>query len=270
MEVNTSHVYGTLWLALAGIALLVAACLTLLLAVRHFIKSHDLEVHHPVTDPLLQVVGMMFAILLGFMVSDAMQRFASARTNVQQEAAAVADVFRLADGFSDPDRTQIKKLCTEYVDEVVTIEWPMLARKESSDRVWHTYSELWSTISHLKAHDDSQAAVLQCIIPCMVNVADNRRMRLECMHSGLSPSLWIVLTIAGIATIVFACLFGAQNKTLQMVMIGIITVVMGLNIFMLASYDDPYAGDVHVSPEPFEVDQHLFRNDTDKAPFATP
>lgn len=270
MEVNQAHMYTSLWLALAGIALLVAACLTLLLLVRHFIKIHDLEMHHPVTDPLLQVVGMMFAILLGFMVSDSMQRFAAARSDVQQEAASVADVFRLADGFSDPDRLRIRKLCIDYVDEVATIEWPMLARKESSDQVWHTYSELWSTIAKLKAHDDSQAAVLQCIIPCMTSVADSRRMRLECMRNGLSPSLWIVLCIAGVATIVFACLFGAQNKTLQMVMIAIITIVMGLNVFMLASYDDPFIGDVHVGPEPFVVDQNLFKYDTDKTPISAP
>jgi hypothetical protein len=45
---------------------------------------------------------------------------------------------------------------------------------------------------------------------------------------------------------------------------------MGLNVFMLASYDDPFAGDVHVGPEPFVVDQHLFRYDTDKVPVNAP
>ena len=256
--------YATLWLAFAGIAFLVAGCLSVLLAVRHFIKIDDLETHHAVTDPLLQVVGMMFAILLGFMVSDAMQRFAQARSTVQQEAASVADVFRLADGFSDSDRNHIQKLCITYVDQVVNDEWPKLTYKKTSNKVWHTYDELWSTLSKLKAKDESQASVLQCILPCMVSVGDNRRMRIEALNNGLSPVLWIVLGIAGVATVLFACLFGAKSKTLQMVMIAIITIVMGLNVFMLASYDDPFSGDVRIGPDAFIVDQRLFRTQTDK------
>jgi len=258
------QMYATLWLAFAGIAFLVAGCLSVLLAVRHFIKIDDLETHHAVTDPLLQVVGMMFAILLGFMVSDAMQRFAQARSTVQQEAASVADVFRLADGFSDSDRNHIQKLCITYVDQVVNDEWPKLTYKKTSNKVWHTYDELWSTLSKLKAKDESQASVLQCILPCMVSVGDNRRMRIEALNNGLSPVLWIVLGIAGVATVLFACLFGAKSKTLQMVMIAIITIVMGLNVFMLASYDDPFSGDVRIGPDAFIVDQRLFRTQTDK------
>jgi hypothetical protein len=247
------------------IVLLVLISLGGLAIVRRSLKLEELASHHTVTDPLLQVVGMMFAILLGFMVGDAMNRFSQARMIVQQEASSVADVFRLAGGFSTPQRDKIRILCTQYADEVIDDEWPKLASRKTSGKVWTTYNDLWRTLNALKVKDDSEACVLQSILPCMVSVGDNRRMRVEALHNGLPGSLWGVLGMAGVATMLFTFLFAAENRKLQMVMTSIITVVIGLNVFMLASYDDPFSGEVMVTPDAFIVDRETFKMAMDTA-----
>ena len=256
--------------AVVLIVLFVAFCLGILRLVRRVLRPEELESHNVVTDPLSQLVGMMFAILLGFMVGDAMNRFAAARAIVQQEASSVADVFRLAAGFEAADRERIRSLCSQYVDEVIDDEWPKMAHMKTSNKVWKTYNQLWETLTALKAKDESQAAVLQCILPCMVSTGDNRRMRVESMHNGLPPVLWVVLGIAAAASILFTFLFGARNRILQMVMTSIVTTVMGLNIFLLASYDDPFSGDIMIHPDAFVVDQKTFKAAVDKIdPFET-
>src|SRR5208283_1843903 len=73
-------------------ACVVGVSLLGLVLVRRWILAEDLKVQHVVADPLSQVVGMMFAVLLGFMVGDAMQRYAQTRSIVQQEAASLSDV----------------------------------------------------------------------------------------------------------------------------------------------------------------------------------
>lgn len=245
--------------AAIAIGLLVLAAVCGLVIVRRLFNTAELVEHHSVTDPLLQVVGMMFAILLGFMCGDAMQRFAQARTIVQQEAAAVADVFRLADGFADEHKNKIRKLCVQYVDQTIEDEWPKMAQKKTSNAVWKTYDELWQTLTRLKVRDDSEACVLQTILPSMVSLGDNRRMRVEALHNGLPPALWMVLGIAGLATVFFTFFFGSENPRLQMAMTALIALVIGLNIFMLLAYDDPFSGDVVIQPDAFIVDQRSFK-----------
>jgi hypothetical protein len=88
-------------------------------------------------------------------------------------------------------------------------------------------------------------------------------MRVEAMHNGLPPILWGVLAIGGIATILFTFFFGG-NLRIQVIMTGLIAVLIGLNIFLLASYDDPFSGDVMVGNDAFVVDQRIFRVQTDK------
>ena len=42
-------------------------------------------------------------------------------------------------------------------------------------------------------------------------------------------------------------------------MTGLVATVMALNIFLLANYDYPFSGDVHVSPAAFELDREIFK-----------
>lgn len=72
-----------------------------LLVVRHYVHSKMLKMHHDVADPLLSVVGTLFAVLLGFMVANSMTRFEEARVTTQSEASAVGNIFRAAAGMPD-------------------------------------------------------------------------------------------------------------------------------------------------------------------------
>ena len=234
-----------------------------LMMVRRWILAADLKTQHDVTDPLSQVVGMMFAVLLGFMVGDAMQRFADARAIVQQEAASLGDVFRLADGFDNSARDRIRALCITYAEQTINDEWPKLADHKTSTAAWGTYTKLWNECIHVKIEREGQSDVHQVILNSMVSLADNHRLRVEALHNGLPMVLWVVLVIGGVATIVFTYFFAAHNLKIQVVMVSMVSLVICLNIFLLASYDDPFSGDVMVSPAAFITDLKTFKMELD-------
>jgi ABC-type branched-subunit amino acid transport system permease subunit len=97
----------------------------------------------------------------------------------------------------------------------------------------------------------------------MVILADNHRMRLEALHNGLPVVLWMVLVIGGIATIVFTYFFSAHRLQIQLIMVSMVSLVICLNIFLLASYDDPFSGDVRIAPSAFEADIQTFKSEID-------
>jgi hypothetical protein len=239
--------------------LVVSAAVSGLVACKRLLHVDELREHNDVTDPMSQVVGMMFAVLLGFMVSDAMQRFEGARATVQQEAASLADVFQLAHGLSDEQKNKIHTLCSDYANLVVSEEWPLLAQRKTSKRTWKTYDKLWQTCTALKPKDEGESNIQQTILQAITSLGDNRRLRIEALHNGLSPVLWGVLLVGGVTTILFTYFFGLQNIRMQIVMTSIVSLVICLNIFLLACFDDPFSGDVMVAPAAFEVDQKIFK-----------
>ena len=252
----------TLVTSLIVTLLVVLASLGGLVVMRKWILTQE-HTQHDIADPLSQVVGMMFAVLLGFMISDAMQRFASARAIVQQEAASLGDVFRLADGFPTANRDRIRALCITYCEQTINDEWPKLATHGTSNLAWQTYRSLWKECIHFVPGDQGQSNAQQVLLGSMVTLADNHRMRVEALHNGLPAVLWVVLIIGGAATIIFTYFFSAHNLKIQLVMVSMVSLVICLNIFLLATYDDPFSGDVKISPTAFETDLKTFKYELD-------
>lgn len=170
--------------------LVVFASIGGLIVVRRWLHVSELRENHDVTDPMSQVVGMMFAVLLGFMVSDAMQRFEGARATVQQEAASLADVFHQAHGLAMEKRNKIHSLCIAYADLVVSEEWSLLAHRKTSLKTWKTYNQLWDECTDLQPKTQAESNIQQVMLQSMNSLGDSRRLRVEALHNGLSPILW--------------------------------------------------------------------------------
>lgn len=234
-----------------------------LLVFRRYKGYGDLKTQHEVADPYSQFVGMLFAVLIGFMVADAMQRFELARQTVEQEASSLANVFRMADGLPDAYRSKIQSNCMSYADLVIKDEWPLLAQKKTSAKTWATFRELWKECVEYEPVTPRQCNAQQSMLPAMATLGDSRRLRVDAMHNGMPAVLWGVLIVGGLATIIFTYFFSANDLKVQMVMVAIVALVICLNIFLLATYDDPFSGDVMVQPTAFETQAKLFRMELD-------
>jgi hypothetical protein len=67
-----------------------------------------------------------------------------------------------------------------------------------------------------------------------------------------------VLFAGGLTTVAFTYFFVVENLKVQVLMTSLVTIAICLNLFLLASYDDPFSGDVMVKPTPFEYDRKSF------------
>lgn len=240
---------------------IVLASLLGLVGARRWLKTTHLKTQHDIADPYSQFVAMLFAVLLGFMVADSMQRFGDARRTVQEEASALGDVYRLSEGLPKAQCEQIRALCVSYATEVIQDEWPKMATKQESEKVWDIYRQLWSATTTYEPVTQRQSNAQQGLLSAMHSVGDNRRLRVEALHTGLPIELWVVLGLGGFSTILFTYFFGAENFRIQMIMVAMVSLVICLNLFLLATYDDPFSGDVKITSSAFEKQLKLYAKD---------
>lgn len=251
----------TLHLGLLLVFCIVIVSIAGLFVARRVIKSSKLVLQHDITDPYSQFVAMLFAVLLGFMVADAMQRFSQARLTVQQEASALGNVYRLAEGMPEANRNELRSLCKQYAHKVIEDEWPKLAHKQDSPETWNAYRNLWSACTTFEPANERQSNAQSELLSAMSSIGENRRLRIEALHAGLPLELWFVLDLGGVATIFFTYFFSAVSARAQSIMVAIVSLVIALNLFLLMTYDDPFAGDVMVTPSAFETQLHLYSLD---------
>lgn len=240
------------------ILLSVGMAIACMMFVRRRFDIQELRLNHDVADPLLSVVGTLFSILLGFLVAGAMQRFDEARVNVQEEAGALADVFRGAEGLPPQIRDSLQKNCADYAAIVIDEEWKLMEDKKASPRAWATYGDIWRVSVSYNPETEGQSNVHQAILAAISRLGNYRTLRFAAMNNQLPLGMWLVVLAGGGATIAFTYFFEVRNERMQMLMTGLVGTVMALNIFLLANYDYPFSGDVTVSPTAFALDRELF------------
>src|ERR1700723_3710538 len=88
------------------------------------------QVHN---DPLgwqLNIIGTTYAVILGFMLYTVWTDFGSANLNVDLEASALRNVYRLAEGLPEPQRVLLQLQARSYADAVIGRDWPEMAHDQ--------------------------------------------------------------------------------------------------------------------------------------------
>ncbi len=231
-----------------------------LLAVRRKVNAATLKHYHDVASPLLSVVGTLYAVLLGLIVVDCMGKFQQAHFMVGQEANAIANIFELADGLPSQKRLQIHQLCMDYVHEVRTNEWNMMNRQQASPKAQKDRVALYKTCVMWEPQTESQKAIYSNLLTELSEFTDARRDRLVLSSHGVWPAVWFVLIVGAICTIVFTYFFGLTDLLSQIIMTAGVSLLIGLNLLLVAFYGYPFSGDVKVYPEEFLRDERIFKD----------
>ncbi|MBS2009638.1 MAG: DUF4239 domain-containing protein [Cyanobacteria bacterium SZAS TMP-1] len=230
-----------------------------MLVFRKFTDREKMKENNPVTDPLMATIGMLFAILLGFMVANAMTKYEECRLTVLAEAAAVGDIFRLARGLHSADSRPIMIDCLDYIDTVVEMEWPQMAEMETNDRAWSIYTDMWKQISRVEPKTQGQSNIHQVLVQSITKLGECRRARSAQLQSKMPAVLWLVVISGAVITVVFSFFFGLDSVILQTVMTAMLTYVLCMNMYLLVSFNTPFVGDIKLKPTAFSVNRPIFR-----------
>jgi len=231
-----------------------------LLLVRRIFKQEDLCKCHEVGSFLLSIVGSMYAVLLGLVVVDSMNKFQQARNIVEQEANSLADVFMLADRFPSDKAKKVHELCNFYCNQLIVKGWPAMTHARTSEDARKAALKLIHEVSEFEPVTENQKAIYPLLMEETCQVWDNRRARTNIAQYGVPGIEWIVLIVGGVVTIVFTYFFGLEMVRVQMLMTGMVSLLIALNLYLIVLFGSPFSGDLCVGEEAFQVDSQIFEN----------
>ena len=223
-----------------------------LLCVRRFISHQKLKTHNDVAGAIFGTLGMMYAVLVAFVVVIAWEDFDRANLNVEQEASCLAALYRDSEGLSEPFKNKVQPLLSEYAGAVINDEWKMLARGEGSPKVEEAIKNIWRLYSNYSPDTITEQVFFKETVKKLNELSEFRRQRLLDSRTGIHPVLWFVLIVGGIVTILFTFFFGAENLTAQILMTGLLAALISLILFTILVFDFPFTGGVVISSEPFK------------------
>lgn len=223
-----------------------------LFLVRRSVRLETLEDHHEVAGFFIGVLGVLYAVLLAFVVLAVWEDYNDASAVASAEASQLADLHWLAEGFSADQREDLQSAVRTYASVVIDDEWPKMDRGEHSPSADGAFSSLQALYTALEPDEGREASIYDASLERMATLSDSRSDRLHINRDGLSPILWVVLVVGGAITILFTYFFGVRNLRAQALMTALLAAMMALALFVILSFDHPYRGDLSVGPDAFE------------------
>jgi hypothetical protein len=219
------------------------------LLVRHLVDIRKFKEHHDIAGPIFSTIGVIYAVMLAFVLVIVWQDFDKAQNNTVMEANYFAEPFRSR--FIDANAT--------YIDALVKYEWPEMQRGERSAEAQVAANKVWELTTSFDPKTAKEEIFFSEMLGKMNSAVEMRRARIQDAGSGLHPSLWFVLLLGGIITVVFTLFFGSENLFAQLTMTTMLAVLIVLILFTILLMDFPYSGDLSISSAPMQQVLTLFR-----------
>ncbi len=199
----------------------------------------------------LSVLGTTYAVILGFMLYAVWTNFGAAESNVDLEANALVNVYRLADGLPDQQRVQLQERTRRYADAVIKQDWPEMLADQVPTRSVKINQDMWDTLMSVKAASPTEITAEDHALYELSALTEHRRTRILQSTSRLPTVLWCVLIVGGAVTIASSCLFGSANSTLHALQVFAFSLLISLALVAIAEIHRPFQGAIHVSDYAF-------------------
>ena len=247
-----------LWgILLVGTMVLLAVAGTLL--ARRWVGVEVLKLNNEVAGFIYAVIGVVYAVLLGFTAIIVWEQYDKAKAVVEQEANELADLYRDAQTFPDDVRRELETRLRTYARFVVEKEWPAMVERKSSPEAWEAYNQLWRTYHLFQPENEHEKIWYAHSLTRMNELGDQRRLRLLSSRSeGVPGVMWVVLLGAGAVTVSFSFLFGTRNTTAQVLMTAGLAMTIALVLLSILAMQHPFAGITRVEPDAFNQFLEIF------------
>jgi len=212
------------------------------------------QVDIDVVGTFLGVFGMIYAIVVGFGVFIASERFDALSSAVEEETNTldnIMDLFMFVDN-QDELEVKIEKDFRSYVECVKNDEWKTMQRGEYSEKAKQAIHELMNSVNSMKVTNPSDEVALSAMIERALSLTTWRTRRVSLASQHLSKMLRWLLNLLSVTLLVGFLLLPFGHIAIEVFMISIVVVSLVLLHYVVDDLDGPFDGIWQVSNAPYD------------------
>ena len=238
-------------LCLIMVVLYVGVSIAGLLIIRKLYPHYKCKLHNDIAGFIFATLGVIYAVLLAFIVVITWQDFDKAQDVTVNEANCIAALYRDATPFPAEFRAELKNKLTNYVRDIINEEWQMMGTGQRSASVQNIQEELWKLYGGFQPKNETQKIFLAESVKKLNQAAEMRRQRIVYASTGINPLLYFVLFAGSFITIAFTMLFGTENIIPHLIMVSLLAAMISITLFTVIAMDYPFTGDISIKPDVF-------------------
>lgn len=230
---------------------------------RRILKGQVAAFHNEVVISLFAATGVVYAVLLGFLVVVVWESYDSAQRNLADEAATLVPLYRLTYGMEAKEGGEMRALVRKYAEAVVNDEWPTLGTSHAGSlnarRAIGDIDRVFARIDAATKEADRQVDTE--FLRTKSKVVADRNERLLEANQTIPWVLWLGAVGGGIIVITMSCFMYMERIGPHIVMSVMMAALIGLLLFMMAVLSRPFNGPLALGPEHFQYALQVMDDD---------
>jgi len=211
-------------------------------------------------ESFFSVFGVIYAILGGFLLLKALERFSALSRSVEAEINALQDVRDYLIYFEPGQPEARRSILTGlegYVRHIREVEWEQMAKAHRKRQGLNsdTCEELQSVIGAvrgLKAEGFMQETALQGLMTRLADVTTHRTQRIGIVYDQLPKNLKVLLGFLSVILLLSFILMPVAVPAIHLGMVAAVTVAAFLVFTIILDLDTPFEGTWNISRKPLE------------------
>ncbi|HKM65446.1 MAG TPA: DUF4239 domain-containing protein [Acidisphaera sp.] len=222
------------------------------LAVRRLLLLDSRRAQNDVAAAMFSVIGVLYAVLLAFIVMLVWEDFNAAKASSFREAAAIAEVWNIASGVPDPAGAALRDGAHAYARAVVAYEWPAQARGQRIDAAAAPLETLHRATMTVHPATPAEINMHAALIAAIARLEDARSDRLLAAQTTVPSIVWAVMVLGAAISIAFASFLRAPSLGMHLAMSGALALSGALVLVLVIALSNPFRGDFRVSTDPYD------------------
>lgn len=225
-----------------------------LMIARQAIRRHIAASHNEVAISLFATAGVIYAVLLGFLVVVVWEAYDNAQRNVAEEAATLVSLYRLTYGMEAAEGADMRVLVRGYTNAVITDEWPRLGDEAAGS---NKARKAIGDIDRLFAKMDPATKVTDArvdaeFLSTKSSIVSDRNVRLLEASETTPWIIWLGAFGGGAIVIIMSCFIAMQRAGPHLLMSGMMASLIGLLLFIVLALSQPFTGPLALNPKHFQ------------------
>ena len=198
---------------------------------------------------LLNAFTLYYGVLLALLSIAVFENYNKAQDTIGREAASIVALYRNLGGYPEPLRTSATDTLRRYVDEETGPGWREQRGGRSSKPGMLLVDELNRQLFSFRPDRQSGDDILHReTLRSFGEFVDRRRLRIQAAGTSIPAIIWYVVLTGAILNVLVLWLFDLERMT-HVVLGGVLTLFIGLVIYMVAVLDQPFRGVHGLAPD---------------------
>lgn len=199
------------------------------------------------------LVGLLFSIVLAFVIGSVLVDYDRGRSEAQREANAIGAIYGFAWGIPEPAQSTWKSGARHYATLVIEQDWPLMQNQQASENAWTALTALRDDIFALDTTNDRERSLQDKAIDKVQEIYDARRTRVDLVNAGIPDFLWYTLIGGAILVVLFPLLTKPHITGRLLIAVGIQGAVIAGALYLVTVLNHPFSGAYRVEPNAFQI-----------------